>query len=299
MKRMFVWIAAMMVIAMPQTVPAQSQLAANAATAVKITEARKANAALMRQYTWESRTELIEAGQVKDTRLDQVGYGPDGQLQRTLLNDQSSRLPIGFLRRAIIEDKRKQMEEYLTALRGLLDQYTLPTTGKVLDFMNQAVTTGPDAGGLILMSGSSVIVSGDNMSVWTDARSRQTRKVQVNTFYQGDAVELTATFKTLRSGLTYAAYAEVTVPAKQLSVQVQNYDYNRTMAPPSPQATKQKPSAPAAGASAPAPAAPPVTNTQAAAMAKLKELKSLQKQGLISEAQYQAESQKILNQLVE
>ena len=42
-----------------------------------------------------------------------------------------------------------------------------------------------------------------------------------------------------------------------------------------------------------------VTNTQAAAVAKLKELKSLQKQGLITEAQYQAESQKILNQLVE
>ena len=49
----------------------------------------------------------------------------------------------------------------------------------------------------------------------------------------------------------------------------------------------------------PPPAAPAVTNTQAAAVAKLKELKSLQKQGLITEAQYQAESQKILNQLVE
>lgn len=49
----------------------------------------------------------------------------------------------------------------------------------------------------------------------------------------------------------------------------------------------------------PAPAAQAVTNTQAAAVAKLKELKSLQKQGLITEAQYQAESQKILNQIVE
>jgi len=50
---------------------------------------------------------------------------------------------------------------------------------------------------------------------------------------------------------------------------------------------------------APPPAAPAVTNTQAAAVAKLKELKSLQKQGLITEAQYQADSQKLLNQLVE
>ena len=45
--------------------------------------------------------------------------------------------------------------------------------------------------------------------------------------FQGDAVTLTATFKTLPGGLNHVAYAEVTVPAKQISVQVQNFDYNR------------------------------------------------------------------------
>lgn len=47
------------------------------------------------------------------------------------------------------------------------------------------------------------------------------------------------------------------------------------------------------------PPAPAVSSTQAAAVAKLKELKSLQTQGLISEAQYQAESQKLLSQIVQ
>ncbi|MGA9237373.1 MAG: SHOCT domain-containing protein, partial [Desulfobacterales bacterium] len=45
--------------------------------------------------------------------------------------------------------------------------------------------------------------------------------------------------------------------------------------------------------------APAATNSQAEAVARLKELKSLQKQGLITEAQYQEESQKLLNQIVE
>ncbi|HYN60316.1 MAG TPA: hypothetical protein VET87_12280 [Rubrivivax sp.] len=47
------------------------------------------------------------------------------------------------------------------------------------------------------------------------------------------------------------------------------------------------------------PAAPTVNPAQAAAVAKLKELKSLQTQGLISEAQYQTESQKLLSQIVQ
>jgi hypothetical protein len=50
---------------------------------------------------------------------------------------------------------------------------------------------------------------------------------------------------------------------------------------------------------APPPAAPAVSSGQAAAVAKLKELKSLQSQGLITEAQYQAASQKLLNQIVQ
>jgi hypothetical protein len=45
--------------------------------------------------------------------------------------------------------------------------------------------------------------------------------------------------------------------------------------------------------------APAVSSGQAAAVAKLKELKSLQSQGLITETQYQAESQKLLNQIVQ
>ena len=49
----------------------------------------------------------------------------------------------------------------------------------------------------------------------------------------------------------------------------------------------------------PAASAPALTSTQAAAVAKLKELKSLLNQGLISQSQYQADSQKLLNQIVD
>ena len=52
-------------------------------------------------------------------------------------------------------------------------------------------------------------------------------------------------------------------------------------------------------APAPPASAAAVSPDQAAAVAKLKELKSLQTQGLITEADYQAQSQKLLNQIVQ
>ncbi len=63
--------------------------------------------------------------------------------------------------------------------------------------------------------------------LWTDARTRQTRKIQVATVFQGDVVNLTATFKTLASGLNHVDFGEVMVSAKQLSLQVQNFNYNK------------------------------------------------------------------------
>lgn len=308
MKTIPVLAAALAMLGAPQALLAQSKAETTAVKAVQITEARKANAALMRQYSWSSRTELIEQGAVKDTRIELVNYGPAGQLQRTLVNDQSAPLPFGFLRRAVAENERKKMETYLHGLRVLLEEYTLPTAGKVLDFMSAAQMTGPDASGAVEMTGHGVVMPGDTFSVWSDARTRQTRKIQVATVYQGDVANLTATFATLPSRLTYVAYAEVTVPAKQLSVQVQNFNFNRggvtAPAAPAPAAARAAATVTVTetvrAAPAPAPAAAPaVSSSQAATVQKLKDLKSLLDRGLITQSQYNADSQKLLKELVQ
>ncbi len=232
-------VATMIVLGVPSAALAQSKADTTAVKAVQITAARKANAELMRKYTWHTRIELYMQGQIKDTRIELVSYGPDGKLQRTVLNDQHANMPIGFLRRAIAENEAKELETYLKGLQGMLEQYTLPTAGKVLDFMNQAQVMGPNAGGEVEMTGHGVVVPGDTFSVWSDARSRQTRKVVVSSTFQGDLVNLTATFQTLASKLTYVAFAEVTVPAKQIVLKAQNYDFLRpepvmASAPPPP-----------------------------------------------------------------
>jgi hypothetical protein len=227
MKTQYAVFVVLVALGLPHVADAQSTLSTDANRAVQITEARQANAALMHHYTWTSRTEIIEKGQVKDTRLELVNYNPFGQLQRSLLNDSSAPLPRGFLMKAIAESERKKMEQYLTGLRGLLDQYTLPTTGKVLDFMTSAKPMGPDASGLFSMAGSNVVSPGDSLTLWVNAATKHVARVQVNTTFQGDPVQLNATFSTLPSGLNYVAYAEVTVPAKQLSVMVQNFNYTR------------------------------------------------------------------------
>jgi hypothetical protein len=113
----------------------------------------------------------------------------------------------------------------LKGLRSLLDQYTLPSAGAVLNFLTTAQTTGPGPEGYLTTAGSDVVMPGDSLTIWTVAATRQPARVSVNTLYQGAAVQMTATFKTLPSGLNYMNYATVDVPAQQLQLLVQNFDF--------------------------------------------------------------------------
>ena len=206
---------------------AQMSEAAKADVATQIAAARKANGAQMQQYNWNSRTEVLVNGEMKDTRLDVVNYLPNGQLQRTLVSDTPTSTPRGLLRKRIADDEKQKMQDYLTGLKALLDNYTLPTSGKILDFLNVAKPAGPDASGQFTITGSGVVQAGDSLTISVDMTTRKPTRMQVTTAFQGDPITLNATFRTLPSGLNYMAYAELDAPAKNLTIQISNFNYNR------------------------------------------------------------------------
>lgn len=202
----------------------------NEGLAMKIVAARKANATLMQQYMWTSRTELIKEGKTLDIRIEQVQYGPDGNLIRSELNNESFTHPHGFLRKKIAEDKKKELEEYLKGLRGLLEQYTLPSAGKVIDFMSAAsvqFTQAPDGSQLLMMQGNNVVKPGDSLSIWATPSKNQMKKVQISTTYEGGAATITCTYKTKPNGLTHMSMADVDIPDKGLTLMIHNYDYEQ------------------------------------------------------------------------
>ncbi len=205
---------------------AQGDVARSAAQTVQVVQSRAQNAALLQQYAWNERLDFLVNGQQKDLRIDLVNIGPGGKLQRTVLNDQSAPLPGGFFRRKIAEKEKEDVEKYLKGLGQLLHQYTLPTPGAVLNYLD-AATPVPAGPGQLMITGQGVVQPGDSLTVYVDAATRRTQKIVVTTAFQGDPVNLTATFATLPSGLSYPAFAEVVVPSKGYDLQVQNFNYQR------------------------------------------------------------------------
>jgi hypothetical protein len=197
-----------------------------AGIAERVTKAREANALAMQQYTWDQRTELLEDGTVKDTRVEMVNW-VNGQYQKSQVSNEGPSLPRFGLRKRIAEEKQKEMQEYLSGLKSLLGSYTMDSSPQLLAFINKASVSGPDASGLVALSGGSVVQAGDSVTLWVSSATHKAAKIFVASTYQGNPITLNATFNSLATGLNYMNFADIQIPAKQMEVQVSNFNYNR------------------------------------------------------------------------
>ena len=68
--------ALLIVLCSSEATPAQTAAAANAGMAAQITKARTANAALMKQYSWNSRVEVLDQGAVRISASSWSTTGP-------------------------------------------------------------------------------------------------------------------------------------------------------------------------------------------------------------------------------
>jgi hypothetical protein len=199
------------------------------------------------------------------------------------------------------EADRQKAEKYMIGLANFLDQYTLATAGKVVDFVSKAQIPPPDANALLKLTGSSVVVPGDSISLWVQGTTLYTTRMEVSTFFDGDIVVITSTFNALLNGLNYVAYTEATIRPKQLALQVHNYDYNPNTTSPMIQERQLSPSTVQLEirdpAFAPGPKTTTGTTSPQSTEQKLKDLKSLLDQGLITQSDYDAKKAQILKDM--
>lgn len=210
---------------LPLTVVAQVR---NESLANGIIAARQKNNAKLHEYTWNCRTEILDNGKLQDLRLELVSYGPDGELQHSLLNDQKGRLPGGFFRHAIAENQRKQLEKQVHELRKLVDKYTLPSAGAVVNFLSEAsvqpITTA-EGTTVLQVHGNNVVVPGDSFNMTMDGHTMLPTQMQVTTSHDSEEITVEASFHLLPTGLNHLQYVTVDVPSKNLSILIHNFDY--------------------------------------------------------------------------
>jgi len=191
----------------------------------KFNQARKASEELKRSYSWNSRTDVTKEGKLMDILIEEIDWGPDGNLRRRIINDQEAKLPSSFLIHQVAEEIKSKMISFMSNLHAFLQEYALDDVPRRNTFFSRAIFGVPDPGDQILISCSDVIVKGDKLLWWIDLHNYSITKASVSTTFDGDQIEFSGTYKFLDPGLNYLAFAEILVPAKGIMVQLHCYDY--------------------------------------------------------------------------
>lgn len=188
------------------------------------------NAQALKQYIWESRTEIRKGGETKSVQLALMGYDLNDTLQRMPISATPQRqLPTRGIRGFVAQKKKEDFTEMLDKLNALVKSYRELPLNQMQRFIFTATVT-PEikpTQELLRIKGSNVLQPGDSMILWIDAVSRKVRKVEIQTTLEKKSVIVVSDFQDLPNGPTYMARSVVDYPSEELTLITENFDYER------------------------------------------------------------------------
>ena len=187
------------------------------------------NQQALRQYAWTESTQLSLKGEVKNTKIEQCQYGPDGKVQKTLLSAPPEKKEMRGLKKRVVEKKTGEMKEYMEQVVALIQQYIPPQS----DLIKEDVASGnasfsPQGADAIQLQFKDFLKKGDVVTFTLNTAAKAIRQVKVDTYLEDaekDKVALAVDFQTLADGTNYAVKKILDVAAKKIVVDVTASNY--------------------------------------------------------------------------
>jgi len=185
----------------------------------------KANAQLMRQYTWQMRVSLTYKGEAEDPMLYQMNWDPSGNLQKTLISAPPDEKKRHGLRKHIADKEIADFKTWMSNLMDLVKKYMAPTPGDMMNFYSKATITPAPTGGVAAVE-SGFLQPGDKVTYYIDPTTHKPTRFTFMTTLQADTVNGTVDYGVVPGGgPQYAAQTSVSVPAKQVTAVIENFNY--------------------------------------------------------------------------
>jgi hypothetical protein len=193
----------------------------------KFAQAQKQNAEALRQYTWNSRTELKLKGETKNVKVESVRYDSSGQLQKTTIESTPPKPPPsgGRIKERVVEKKTEEFKELMAGLGQLAQSYAHMTPDqKQALIQGGAITKGPTEATLEIKAGN-VVVNGDSVTLRLDTSTFLFQRAEIDSIYEKNPVHLIVQFERIPNGPSHPAQVDLQYPKKEIQVTVQNSNY--------------------------------------------------------------------------
>lgn len=187
------------------------------------------NRTALSAYTWVETTQVSVKGEVKDTTVESCRYGPDGQVQRTQLSDDSAAMPPG-LRGLIAKKKAEATAASLRSAAALAHQYVPLDPARIQAVISVGGASLGQAGpGTAQLRFANYVQQGDLVTLTVDTQARLLDQIDVATWMDQPAttVSLDVDLDSLPDGTRFPATTTLLVPSAGIQVQIRNSNYQK------------------------------------------------------------------------
>jgi hypothetical protein len=218
--------------------PAPRAVAQNPQLQERLAEVKQAadlNKLALLQYTWQEQQTVSIKGNVKKQELFQVQMGPDGKPQKTQVktgDDSSSDVGRQHgLKHRIKEKKTEEFEDYAKQIAALAQGYAQPDSAKLQQLYQQGFVMigsagAPDEVRLVIQN---YVKQADSVTIVFNRAQKAIQNLQVSSYLSdpSDAVKIAVQFAQLPDGTNHVSNVLVNGVSKQLTVEMQNLNYQK------------------------------------------------------------------------
>jgi hypothetical protein len=208
--------------ALPQNPELQQKL-----TAVKAVAAE--NKQQLRQYQWTETIQLTLKGDAKPPTENLCRYGPDGQVQKTLIGAPPPEPSGGRMKQKIIAKKKAEIKAYMDQVKGLLSIYVPPDPQRMEEAYQAGKFSLNPVPGAMKFVFNDYAQPGDRMTITFDTAAKKITSLDVSTYLDEEkhAVTLHVQMASLPNGPNYPQQTVLDATAKQLVVTTTNSNYQK------------------------------------------------------------------------
>jgi hypothetical protein len=193
-------------------------LAQNSVDSRKLLLPMAVNAKRMMHYEWKQRITVVRKGQPSQPVINQVRFDSTGQMQRTTLSAPEQKQMRGLRGRVaagVKEDVKQIME--------LAGSYNKPQ--QMMEAVKKAqISQAPD-GDTIRVQANNLIKPSDSMTMLVNAATHLAKHIDISTDYEGDPMTIAQDYAPVPGGPNVMKSMKVSVPRKNLVVNVDSYDF--------------------------------------------------------------------------
>jgi len=218
--------ALVMAMSVPVWAPAPAQSTQNLEVLAQVGLQMESNMKALRGYTFQQRTAVQINGELKNVKLVQVAFTPQGEtLITTLSSEPPEKLSGGLIRRHFEEDKINEMRETIEQVVQLSNSYLMLNQQSLQQLGRIAQAWMSPDGSSIRVVASGFQQPGDQVTVTCDGATKRQMQTQVNTTIFGGPMTISAQYQQWSTGLNYNAQTSINVPGKGMQISINTFNY--------------------------------------------------------------------------